>query len=159
MKESPVFPRSELKDVDEMIETDEEITVLPVAAASFIPRGVTAEEAAGDDAEEPLMVAVEEPVVGEISTVLVEEPVVEEPVVEERLVFSVNEPFMEEPSVLVEEPVTEFVSPKALEHQLALEDETAGITITAIHKNTSYRIEEPIVVSFNAPAVCVLLSK
>lgn len=154
LKESPVFPRSELKDVDEMIETDEEITVLPVAAASFIPRGVTAEEAAGDDAEEPLMVAVEEPVVGEISTVLVEEPVVEE-----RLVFSVNEPFMEELSVLVEEPVTEFVSPKALEHQPALEDETAGITITAIHKNTSYRIEEPIVVSSNAPVVCVLLSR
>lgn len=148
-KEFSVFSQSKIQRV----ETDGEITVSTIAAASPIPReGVmTKETISDDDAEEPLMVTVEEPVMGEIASILVEEPGIEE-----LSAISLKKQFTEDFSpVLIEELVTEPASPKELGHQSAAEDETADVTIIAIHMDTSYNVEEPTMVSeLNVSVVC-----
>jgi len=147
-KEFSVFSQSKIQRV----ETDGEITVSTIAAASPIPReGVMTETISDDDAEEPLMVTVEDPVMGEIASILVEEPGIEE-----LSAISLKKQFTEDFSpVLIEELVTEPASPKELGHQSAAENETADVTITAIHMDTSYNVEEPTMVSeLNVSVVC-----
>lgn len=140
--------------MDQRVKTDEGITVSIVAAASPVSReGVMTAEIIPDDVEEPLMVTVEKPVMGKmkISSILVEEPGIEEPPA-----ISLGKQFTGDFSpVLIEEPVSEPASPRVLGHQPAPEDESADVTITAIHMDTSYNVEEPNTVSeLNVSVVC-----
>lgn len=152
-KEFSVFSQSKIQNVDQRVRTDRGITVSTVPAASSILReGVMTEETiSDDDAEGRLMVTVEEPVMGELPSILAEEPGIEE-----LPAISLKKQFTDDFSpVLIEEPVTEPASPKELGHQSAPEDETADVTITAIHMDTSYNVEEPTMVSeLNVSVVC-----